>query len=548
MHYSCLVIDMAARSSQDQNATAGGNSIWCSSWGALISEGARALANLMPDAFTNNQVLNTLATDPWRGDPNSKLVDLAQATAALLKKNSEQGNLKWDYTNVAIKVLEDVGTGSLDEFIPRMEPFHLYGGSDSTLSLHTGKQTRTWQQMWEESSQLWERHVRKAFFSVVDCGVIKQIHAGLEAVVRDHDSSRGNPEVFSEQLILISAMNEKTYEKDSTFRDVKQQLELYPIGTVVIFGPGDADHWWPHQIGSTYSIKWSKLADQYFNELVSGKHVYIRGNAPLAQLDTRKWISKANNTCYDHHFEDSPANIIKMVSLITNLSILNRMLAALYEVGIKRWLLPATPPHSTHEPRWIFKHHGENVKEATRNPEFFNWDDLDESERTVCKKFAALANIQLPRVGEKFMAKTDLPLFLDDLFRASVSVLPKGTKTGPITGHGYYEDVSGDAWDPPSGLWVEYEEDIGGATQTVFMKITRNQEHLAEICHTAGTKSQAAPVLEPTGPIYSKTVAMCMNNVKGATRTGLVRAALLSFNQIKKLRLPLTIRRQIISG
>ena len=329
MHHSCLVIDMAARSSQDQDATAGGNSKWYASWGSLISEGARALVNLMPDSFAGNQVLNNLAADPWRGDPKSKLVDLAHTTAAFLKVHSSTGNLKWDYTNVAIKVLEDVGTGSLDEFIPRMEPFNLYGGSDSTLSMYTGKQTRTWQQMWAESRQLWERHVRQAFFSVVDCGTIRQIHAGLEAVVRDHDSSRGNPSVFSEQLILISAMNEKTYEKDATFRDVKNQLESYPIGTVVIFGPGDADQWWPDQIGSTFSTKWSKLAVQYFNELVSGKHVYIRGNAPLAQLDIRKWISKANNICYDHHFEDSLANVIKMVSLITNLSILNRMLAAL---------------------------------------------------------------------------------------------------------------------------------------------------------------------------------------------------------------------------
>ena len=81
----------------------------------------------MPDSFTGNQVLNNLAADPWRGDPKSKLVDLAHTTAAFLKVHSSTGNLKWDYTNVAIKVLEDVGTGSLDEFIPRMEPFNLYG-------------------------------------------------------------------------------------------------------------------------------------------------------------------------------------------------------------------------------------------------------------------------------------------------------------------------------------------------------------------------------------------------------------------------------------
>ena len=381
MHCSCF-IDMAARSSQDQSATAGGNSKWSASWGSLISEGARALVNLMPDPFTGNQVLNVLAADPWRGDPKSKLVDLAQTTAALLRKHSDTGNLLWDYTNVAIKVLEDVGNGSLDEFIPRMEPFNLYGGSDSTLSLHSGKQTRTWQQMWEESSQLWERHVRGAHFNVVDTGKIKQIHAGLEAMVRNHDSSMGNLSIFTEQALLISAMNEKTNAQEWTFEEVKLKLEEFPVGTVVIFGPGDADHWWPNLIGSASSIKWSGLSDKYFQELISGKHLYIRGNAPLAQLDTRKWISKARNQCFDHHFEDSPANIIKMVSIVTNLPVLNRMLAALYEVGLKRWLLPAVPPHTTHEARWIFKYRVMDAEEATRNPEFFNWDLSEFSARS----------------------------------------------------------------------------------------------------------------------------------------------------------------------
>ena len=139
---------MAARSSQDQDATARGNSKWHASWGSLISEGARALVNLMPDSRQGNQVLNDLATDPWRGNPKDKLVELAQVTAGFLKVHSAAGDLKWDHTKVVVNVLEGVSTGTLDRFIPRMEPFVLYGGSDSTLCMFTKAQVRTWDQMW----------------------------------------------------------------------------------------------------------------------------------------------------------------------------------------------------------------------------------------------------------------------------------------------------------------------------------------------------------------------------------------------------------------
>ena len=237
MQYSCPVIDMAARSSQDQNATAGGDSKWCASWGSLISDGARALVNLMPNPFKGNQVLNELATDPFGGNPRERLVQLAQITANFLRLHSDAGDLKWDHTNVAIQVLQGVTNGTLDEHIPRMEPFALYAGSDSMLCMFTKTQSKTWQQNWAESKELWERHVSKAHFSVVASAMVKQIWAGLETIVRHNDSSRGNPKTFSEQLVFISAMNEKTYLKDQTFRDVKDQLESYPIGTVTIFGP-----------------------------------------------------------------------------------------------------------------------------------------------------------------------------------------------------------------------------------------------------------------------------------------------------------------------
>ena len=182
---------MASRSSQDQGATEGGNSKWYASWGALISDGARALVDLMPEPFKGHQVLNQLATDPWRGDPKNRLVDLAQVTAVLLKQHSDTGNLKWNHIDVAIQILQGTNAGTIDNFIPRMEPFVLYGGSDSTLCMYTKGNGRPWPEHWAESKALWDRHVSKAHFSVQACAMIKQIWAGLESTERHNDG--GNP-------------------------------------------------------------------------------------------------------------------------------------------------------------------------------------------------------------------------------------------------------------------------------------------------------------------------------------------------------------------
>ena len=122
---------------------------------SLISEGMRALVNLMPDPFAGNQMVNALIADPWGGHPKSKLSEVARTTATLLRKHSGSGDLKWGYTDIAIKVLEDVNDGSLDGFVPRMEAFNLFCASDSTLTMYNVNQTRTWQHMWNDSRQLW---------------------------------------------------------------------------------------------------------------------------------------------------------------------------------------------------------------------------------------------------------------------------------------------------------------------------------------------------------------------------------------------------------
>ena len=139
--------------------------------------------------------------------------------------------------------------------------------------------------------------------------------------------------------------------------------------------------------------------------------------------------------------------------------------------------------------QWTIRHVGYTrtrilSRQLVAEKEFHAYDDLDEAERIVCKKWASIANISLPCKGEKFVAKSNLPLFLTDQFRTPVAVLPTRTTSGPITGYGYYQDFNADAWDPPSGLWVEFEQEHNGATRTVFMQITRNHEVNVE-SHTA---------------------------------------------------------------
>ena len=323
---------MAASSSQNPSATGGGNSKWFASWSALISEGARALASLMPEPHHGHQLLNNLAAEG--GDSNSKLATLCKTTAKLLQHHSAEGSLKWRHLEIVTNVLNGTAEGSINEYMPRVEPFDLFVGSDSVLTMYTKGAGRPFDDHWKESKKLWERHIKEAHFAVTPTAVVQQIWAGLETVVRHKHG--GNPETFAEQLVFISCMNEKTHEKDAMFKGVRDDLESYPIGSVIILGPGAADHWWPDCVGSSTSVKWTALSKRYFDVLSSGKHVYIRGDAPLADMEIRQWIAKkSKQLTFDHHYQDHPQNIIKMTNLITNLAVLNRMFAALYEVGCR---------------------------------------------------------------------------------------------------------------------------------------------------------------------------------------------------------------------
>ena len=92
--------------------------------------------DLMPEPFKFNQVLNVLATEP-ASSPRERLIELAKITGSILKSNSDQGNLRWNHVTLVHHVLDGIGNGSLDRYLPRLGPCNVYGGSDSVLCMYT---------------------------------------------------------------------------------------------------------------------------------------------------------------------------------------------------------------------------------------------------------------------------------------------------------------------------------------------------------------------------------------------------------------------------
>ena len=494
---------MAASSSQNPSAPVGGNSKWYVSWSSLISEGARALASLMPLPHQGHQLLNNMRTEG--GDSRIKLETLCKTTATLLRQHSAEGNLKWRHVGTAENILNMALEGPICKFMPRTEPFRVFTGSDSTLSMFTKGQGRPFESHWAENKKFWERHVKEAHFAVTPTAVIQQIWGGLETRVRHHPQATvgGNPETFADQLVLISCMNEKTHEKDETFRAVRNELEDYPIGSVIILGPGAADHWWPDCVGSAGNVKWTTLSQRYFDILSSGKHAYIRGDAPLGDMEIRQWIAKkSKQLTFDHHYQDSSQNIIKMTNLITNLAVLNRMLAALYEIGCR---YPIHVPFA----KWTHARSDQDNEEATRSS--LGADQLDDDDLALCKKWAALANIPLPCKGNQYMMKTDRHMYYNDKFLRPVGTLKAGDITGEVAGYSFWESTSTDVWSRPSGIYIEYQDvDEEGNQCTIFVQITCNTEAYVELYQTS----------DPLGGVWSEDKCpekiLCLEDAKPA--------------------------------
>ena len=263
--------------------------MWHSKWSSVINAGLRALVNLMPGAYDSNQVLNALAADPWTKDD---LNTTCSYTAATLRKMESEGHIKWKHLQAVAVVLENTKTGSLNHFLPEATPRKVYATSDSVLTMYNKVATRSWETMWNECRQIWSKHIYEAHFAVKDNAMITGIYEGLLSMLSQIDPDRGNPISFSDQIFLLSMMNEKRNGAEGCFAKVRDELEKFPVGTVIILGPADADLWWPDCVDTASNETWNRRSHIYFEALTSGKHPYIRGSAPLKQLDIRSWISK----------------------------------------------------------------------------------------------------------------------------------------------------------------------------------------------------------------------------------------------------------------
>ena len=282
---------------------AGGDSL-PSAWSSLLVNGTRAAINLMPHSFRYHQAFSLV--------DHRDFEETCKITTAFLTSCQHNGDLQWSYLDGCIQVLNNCD--DLNRFIPYDGPRVQYVASDSVLTLrNTDKPPfRHWETLWGENRQVWAKHISKSTFAVRDCGLVTDICAGLQSILAENDPAGGDPSAFSDHITFMSMMNEKRGDAAPSFSRVREALDKFSPGAVAIFGPGDADMWWPDCAGTSSNKTWQRRSLEYFSALTEGaKHPYIRGNSALSQLDLRSWISNAGKQCYDHHFQDTKNNSVK---------------------------------------------------------------------------------------------------------------------------------------------------------------------------------------------------------------------------------------------
>ena len=98
-------------------------------------------------------------------------------------------------------------------------------------------------------------------WAIKDGGHIIDIVKALEELLESDDGVGGDPGKFQDHLSFLSMMNEKKGGLDPTFTYANEYLANFPVGTVLLMGPADADMWWPDTKGSAANQKWQKLSD-----------------------------------------------------------------------------------------------------------------------------------------------------------------------------------------------------------------------------------------------------------------------------------------------
>ena len=189
---------------------------------------------------------------------HKNLQETCNYTAAFLQNCQTQGDLRWTFLDACLKVLQN--TDDLDRFLPHDGPRVQYVASDSVLTLRNKERGpfRHWETLWEENQQIWSKHISKSHFAVRDSGLVMDVHAGLQSILSQNDPAGGDPNAFSDHISFLSMMNEKRGDAQPTFTMVRDALSGYSPGTVIFFGPGDADMWWPNDVGSAANATWQR--------------------------------------------------------------------------------------------------------------------------------------------------------------------------------------------------------------------------------------------------------------------------------------------------
>jgi len=239
---------------------------------------------------------------------------------------------------------------------------------------------------------------------------------------------------------------------------------------VSIFGPATADFWWPDTVGSAANAKWDKISHRYFNILTQGNvHPWMRGSAPLGDMELRRDISAKGHPWVDHHFADTGPNCFKMSMILTNLVIWQQFLCNMREVAMAL----GRTPSDDRSPRWIS---GSN-RGLRLNPYYQRrvtlsaeaslatsviayggaiYTDLessnviDESNKTL----AMLANLKVPEEGDYYRCHEDAAVYDDKGLTTIVGKLGATKTVGPILAFTTYRrDTSSDM---VAGLAVQF--------------------------------------------------------------------------------------------
>ena len=243
---------------------------------------------------------------------------------------------------------------ALDKYIPDMDKKKNWTASDSVLTIFNSaspKECRDWaSQQWMDNEFCWDQYVTESVWAIKDGGLIEDIMAKLKEKLAADPWVRGDPSRFTDHLSFLTMQNESKFERDQYFQEAREYLNAFSVGTVSIFGPGTADFWWPDTVGSAANAKWDKLSHRYFNILTQGNvHPWMRGSAPLGDMELRRGVSAKGNPWVDHHFADTGPNCFKMSMILTNLVIWQQFLCNMREVAMALGRIPS----DDRAPRWI---------------------------------------------------------------------------------------------------------------------------------------------------------------------------------------------------